>query len=147
MTATTASAIYQLQPELLQQIQTILDNRKALPAEQKTDYVEAYTAIFTAIKDDPAVDAGTKNWLSVAISVNSDNPQDLVFQYVRAETQIAVSAQRGTEVSFEEFHKVSNDLAVAVLSNIVTDGGILQAEDLVSSDVENVAQGFFASLG
>jgi len=50
-----------------------------------------YEVIATAVRDNPDIDVGTKNWLAVAEKIDSGHPTSLVRNYIEDEPQSALA--------------------------------------------------------
>jgi hypothetical protein len=140
--------LYNISPSVIHYINNMLIDIKNKPETTPGLYSPIYQVIFDSIKDNEDVDRGTKNWLEVAIKVNSGNEKSLVFQYIKTETQKALF-EKGIILSDKDFTKGSNDLGAIVIADILKKGAIPSAagdEGLVMRDAMQVVKRFGGEL-
>jgi Ca2+-binding RTX toxin-like protein len=144
----TQTSQYIIPESTIEKIREMFDEIKYISKTTPGLYSPIYSAIFDSIKNDPNVDQGTKNWLEIAIKVNSGNEKSLVFQYIRTETQSAL-LEKGKILSDEEFTKGSNELGRLVIEDIILSGTIPSAtgpKGLVIRDAMAVVAQFGGKL-
>lgn len=83
----------------------------------------------------------TANWLSVAISVNSNDKDSFFNNMVRGSIKYAVQAD-GRAMTDEDFQIVSDRLASSVAEKILSDQMILDSRKIINEDVNSAVKGF-----
>ena len=77
-----------------------------------------YTLLAEDLKDNSAVDQGTKNWFHVAEAVATADPKSILYQYVRLGTGKALAA-KGIYFTDADFYQASNILVKTLATNLL----------------------------
>lgn len=135
---------YGLSPAALERIRALSD---AIPDGRPSTpglYSPIYQEILDQVKNDPNVDQGTKNWLEIAVQVNKGDPRNLVYQYVKTETQTALG-ERATPINISDsrFMEGSNALGKSIADRILKEGALPSAagqDGVVEKDANAVVK-------
>lgn len=85
------------------------------------DYWKGYNFIYNQIKNNPAVDDGTKKWFKYAPEINANDPLSVANVAVRSHTAFGIQYDNGTPIDMQT---ISDNIGNSVTLDILTKGAI-----------------------
>ncbi|WP_155646093.1 hypothetical protein [Burkholderia diffusa] len=88
------------------------------PGANNSNYLNAYTAIYNDIKNQPGLDPGTVTWFSMAGLVNAQLSNPTAAGTWIHDYMFAAAKVEGVTLNDTIFQKVSNTIAVTVFNQL-----------------------------